>query len=54
MAGIDRACYIALMNIALQRVMTVQEFLAWAEAQSERPHAELINGRIVPKYPITP
>ena len=31
--------------------MTVPEFLAWAEAQSERPHAELINGRIVPKYP---
>jgi Uma2 family endonuclease len=39
------------MNIALQRVMTVPEFLAWAEAQPERSRAELINGQIVAMAP---
>ncbi|RAI34153.1 Uma2 family endonuclease [Rhodoplanes serenus] len=35
------------MNIALRRAMTVADFLDWAEAQPESPHAELINGQIV-------
>lgn len=35
------------MNIALRHAMTVDDFLAWAEAQPEAPRAELINGQIV-------
>ena len=35
------------MNIALRRAMTVPEYLAWADAQSEQPRTELINGQIV-------
>ncbi|MDX2203158.1 MAG: Uma2 family endonuclease [Hyphomicrobiaceae bacterium] len=36
------------MNIALRNVLTVPEYLAWAEAQPEKVRAELINGHIVP------
>jgi Uma2 family endonuclease len=39
------------MNIPLRNAMTVDDFLAWAGAQSEKPCAELINGQIVAKYP---
>jgi Uma2 family endonuclease len=39
------------MNIALRRALTVAEYLAWGEAQSERQRSELINGRIVPMSP---
>jgi Uma2 family endonuclease len=35
------------MNIALRRVMTVDDYLAWAAAQSEQPRTELINGQVV-------
>ncbi|HEX3939763.1 MAG TPA: Uma2 family endonuclease [Xanthobacteraceae bacterium] len=35
------------MNIALRRSMTVDEYLAWSERQSERQRTELINGQIV-------
>jgi len=39
------------MNIALQRPMTVDDYLAWGDAQSERRRTELINGRIVAMTP---
>src|SRR5262245_2049946 len=39
------------MNIALRRPLTVDEYLAWADAQPERQHAELINGQIVAMAP---
>jgi Uma2 family endonuclease len=35
------------MNIALRGAMTVEEYLAWSERQSERRRTELINGQIV-------
>jgi Uma2 family endonuclease len=35
------------MNIALRRSMTVDEYLAWSDSQSERRRTELINGQIV-------
>jgi Uma2 family endonuclease len=35
------------MNIALRKAMTVDDYLTWAEAQSEAPRTELINGQIV-------
>ncbi len=35
------------MNVALRRAMTVDEYLAWSESQSERRRTELINGQIV-------
>ncbi len=37
------------MNIALRRAMTVEEYLAWSESQSERQRTELINGQVVAK-----
>jgi Uma2 family endonuclease len=37
------------MNVALRRAMTVDEYLAWSERQSERQRTELINGQIVAK-----
>ncbi len=37
------------MTVALRRAMTVSEYLAWSERQSERQRTELINGQIVPK-----
>jgi Uma2 family endonuclease len=40
-------CYIQRMNIALRRALTVSDYLAWGEAQNERPRTELINGQIV-------
>jgi Uma2 family endonuclease len=43
--------YTYVVNIALRRAMTVDEYLAWADAQSEQPHAELINGQIVSMPP---
>jgi Uma2 family endonuclease len=39
------------MNIALRKVMTVDDYLAWAAAQSEQPRTELINGQIVAMSP---
>jgi Uma2 family endonuclease len=35
------------MNVALRRAMTVDEYLAWGDSQSERQRTELINGQIV-------
>lgn len=35
------------MNIARLKAMTVADYLAWGEAQSERIRSELINGQIV-------
>jgi Uma2 family endonuclease len=35
------------MNIALRGAITVEEYLAWSERQSERQRTELINGQIV-------
>jgi Uma2 family endonuclease len=37
------------MNVALRRAMTVDEYLAWSDSQSERQRTELINGQIVAK-----
>jgi len=45
------ASYIAHMNIALRRPFTVEEYLAWANAQTERQRSELINGQIVAMAP---
>src|SRR5688572_3051608 len=39
------------MNIALRRAMTVEEYLAWGDAQSERLRSELINGQVVVMAP---
>jgi Uma2 family endonuclease len=39
------------MNIALSRAMTVDDYLAWGDTQSERRRTELINGRIVAMTP---
>jgi Uma2 family endonuclease len=39
------------MNIALRKVMTVEDYLDWAAAQSEPPRTELINGQIVAMSP---
>jgi Uma2 family endonuclease len=35
------------MNVALRHAMTVEEYLAWSESQSERQRTELINGQVV-------
>jgi Uma2 family endonuclease len=35
------------MNVVLRRAMTVDEYLAWSNSQSERQRTELINGQIV-------
>ena len=35
------------MNVVLRRAMTVEEYLAWSDSQSERQRTELINGQIV-------
>jgi Uma2 family endonuclease len=35
------------MNVALRKSLTVDEYLAWADAQIERQRTELINGQIV-------
>jgi Uma2 family endonuclease len=35
------------MNVALSRAMTVDEYLAWSDSQSERRRTELINGQVV-------
>jgi Uma2 family endonuclease len=43
--------YITDMNIALRRPFTVEEYLAWADAQTERQRSELINGQIVARAP---
>jgi Uma2 family endonuclease len=43
--------YIVDMNIALRRPFTVEEYLAWANAQTERQRSELINGQIVAMAP---
>jgi len=35
------------MNVAIRHAMTVDEYLAWSDSQSERRRTELINGQIV-------
>jgi Uma2 family endonuclease len=35
------------MNVALRPAMTVEDYLAWSDSQSERRRTELINGQIV-------
>ena len=45
------ASYISCMNIALRTPLTVDQYLAWARAQSDPPRTELINGQIVPMSP---
>jgi Uma2 family endonuclease len=37
------------MNVALRHAMTVDEYLAWSDSQSERQRTELINGQVVAK-----
>lgn len=39
------------MNIALLKVMTVEEYLGWGEAQAESRRTELINGQVVAMSP---
>ena len=39
------------MNIARLKVLTVPEYLAWGDSQSEKVRAELINGQIVAMAP---
>jgi Uma2 family endonuclease len=39
------------MNIAFRNVLTAEEYLAWADAQTERFRSELINGQIVAMAP---
>jgi Uma2 family endonuclease len=39
------------MTLALRRAMTVDEYLAWGESQSERRRTELINGQVVAMAP---
>jgi Uma2 family endonuclease len=39
------------MNIALRKAMTVSDYLAWAETQSDVSRTELINGQIVAMSP---
>jgi Uma2 family endonuclease len=39
------------MNVAPRRAMTVDEYLAWSESQSERWRTELINGQVVAMAP---
>ena len=45
------ASYIPSMNIALRRPLTVDDYLAWADTQTERQRSELINGQIVVMAP---
>ena len=51
MATPKDASYITCMNIALRTPLTVDQYLAWARAQSDPPRTELINGQIVPMSP---
>ena len=46
-----RSLYTMPMNVALRRALTVDEYLAWADTQSEQPRVELINGQIVAMSP---
>ena len=39
------------MNIALRRALTVEDYIAWAQAQAEGGRTELINGQIVTMSP---
>lgn len=39
------------MNIAFLKVMTVEEYLGWGEAQAESRRTELINGQVVATSP---
>lgn len=39
------------MTIAIRRPLTVEDYVAWAGAQSERQRTELINGQIVAMAP---
>ena len=51
MATPNHASYITCMNVALRTPLTVDQYLAWARAQSDPPRTELINGQIVPMSP---
>src|SRR5262245_43749212 len=48
MATPNYASYITCMNVALRTPLTVDQYPAWARAQSDPPRTELINGQIVP------
>jgi Uma2 family endonuclease len=50
-ATIGGCAKIAPMDIALRRSMTVDQYLAWSETQSDLPRTELINGQIVATAP---
>jgi Uma2 family endonuclease len=39
------------MNVAIRDVLTVDQYLAWARTQGEKPRTELINGHIVAMSP---
>jgi len=39
------------MNVAIRDVLTVDQYLAWASTQGEKPRTELINGHIVAMSP---
>lgn len=39
------------MTIPLRRLLTVEDYVGWAEHQNERQRTELINGQIVPIAP---
>jgi Uma2 family endonuclease len=39
------------MNVVLRRAMTVDEYLAWSERQTEKYRTELINGQVVAMAP---
>ena len=39
------------MNVALRKVLTVPDYLAWAETQGDGSRTELINGQIVAMSP---
>jgi len=43
--------YIGYMNMALRKPLSVEDYLAWADAQAERHRTELINGQIVAMAP---
>jgi Uma2 family endonuclease len=51
MATPKDASYTICMNIALRTPLTVDQYLAWARAQSDPSRTELINGQIVPTSP---
>src|SRR5882724_8740764 len=39
------------MNVAFREIMTVEQYLAWARTQGEKPRTELINGQVLAMSP---